>query len=57
MEEMSAQEIMEFDGLKWECHELRMAIDEHNKQRAELMKWRRELFKKIRECEKRYEQD
>lgn len=57
METNDVNEIMEIEGLKWEVRDLEMRIQTHNAERKMLKAEKKELLKKIKECEKRYEQD
>ena len=52
--ELIIQEIMEYEGLKWEVRDLAKRIDLHNEQRATLKAEKKALLKKIKETEERY---
>ena len=54
--ELSVQEIMEYEGLKWEVRDLRKRIDLHNEERAMLKAEKKALLKKIKETEERYKE-
>lgn len=52
--ELTIQEIMEYEGLKWEVRDLAKRIELHNEQRTMLKAEKKELLKKIKETEQRY---
>ena len=54
--ELSVQEILEYEGLKWEVRDLRKRIDLHNEERALLKAKKKALLKKIKETEERYKE-
>ena len=52
---MTKEELTEFRRLQWDVQDLKKRIDWHNEERKELMQEKKQLLKRIRETEKKYD--